>query len=213
MGEFAVGQPVTRFEDPRLLRGGGRYVDDLAFANMAFGHVLRSPHAHARLGAIDIEAAKNAPGVIALLTHADWAASGFGDLPTASGRKKRDGSPMHRPPFPALAKDRVRYVGDPIAFVVAETQAQAQDAAELIGVDYEPLPAVTSTSEASAPGAPLVWDDCKDNICFIHLEGDKAKTGRRLCEGRSCRGPPLRHQPRHGRDHGDARLHRRLRPR
>src|SRR5215211_512998 len=131
MGEFALGQPVSRFEDPRLLRGGGRYVDDYVLPGMAFGFVLRSPHAHAQIRSIDVEAAKAAPGVLAVLTGADWQASGFGDLPVPGGMKRRDGSPMYRSPYPALVKERVRWVGDYVAFVVAETYRQAQDAAEL----------------------------------------------------------------------------------
>jgi aerobic carbon-monoxide dehydrogenase large subunit len=176
MGEFALGQPVPRFEDPRLVRGGGRYVDDFVVAGMTFGYVLRSPHAHARIRAIDTTAARAAPGVLAVLTGADWQASGFGDLPVPGGFKRRDGSPMYRPRYPALVKDRVRWVGDYVAFVVAETYRQAQDAAELIAVDYEALPAVVSTAEAAAPNAPRVWDDCPNNICFVTLEGDKAAT-------------------------------------
>src|SRR6202030_587816 len=174
MGEFALGQAVPRFEDPRLLRGGGRYVDDMVLPRMAFGHVLRSPHAHARIRSIDTTSAKTAPGVLAVLTGADWEASGWGDLPTASGNKRRDGSPAYRPRFPALVKDRVRWVGDYVAFVVAETKHQAADAAELIEVEYEPLPAVASTEAALTPGASLVWDDCPGNICFVHEVGDKA---------------------------------------
>ena len=176
MGEFALGQAVPRFEDPRLVRGAGRYVDDIVLPGMAFGYVLRSPHAHAKIRAIDVGAAKAAPGVLAVLTGADWQASGFGDLPVPGGFKRRDGSPMYRPPYPALVKDRVRWAGDYVAFVVAETYRQAQDAAELITVDYEPLPAITSTAEAAAPDAPRVWDECAQNICFIALEGDRAKT-------------------------------------
>src|SRR6266851_5038733 len=174
MGDYAIGQSVPRFEDVRLVRGGGRYVDDMALPGMAFGHVLRSPHPHARIRSIDTAKAKAAPGVLAVLTGADWAASGFGDLPVPGGFKRRDGSPMYRPKYPALVKDRVRWVGDYVAFVVAETRHQAADAAELIEVDYEPLPAVVSTGDAAAPDAPLVYDDCKDNICFVHIDGDKA---------------------------------------
>src|SRR3984957_2955524 len=133
MGEFALGQAVPRFEDPRLVRGGGRYVDDIVLPGMAFGHVLRSPHAHARIRAIDTAKAKAAPGVLAVLTGADWAASGFGDLPVAGGMKLRDGSPMYRPKYPALVKDRVRWGGDYVAFVVGETKHQAAEAAELTG--------------------------------------------------------------------------------
>jgi aerobic carbon-monoxide dehydrogenase large subunit len=176
MGEFAIGQGVPRFEDPRLVRGEGRYVGDIDLPGMAFGHVLRSPHAHARIRAIDVNQAKAAPGVLAVLTGADWQASGFGDLPVPGGLKRRDGAPLYRPPFPALVKDRARWVGDYVAFVVAETIHQAMDAAELIAVDYEVLPAITAAADAVAPGVPLVWDDCPNNICFVQLEGDKAAT-------------------------------------
>jgi len=174
--KFGIGQPVSRFEDPRLIRGGGRYVDDMALPGMAFGYVLRSPHAHAKISSIDVTAAKAAPGVLAVLTGADWRACGWGDLPVPGGHKRRDGSPMYRPRYPALVWDRVRWVGDYVAFVVAETWAQAADAAELVVVDYEPLAAVVSTAEAPADGAPRVFDDCPNNICFVHLQGDKALT-------------------------------------
>ena len=174
MGEFAIGQGVSRFEDPRLVRGGGRYTDDIKLPGLVHGVVLRSPHAHAKIRSIDITAAKTAPGVLAVLTSADIKAAGYGDLPVPGGLKRRDGSPMYRPRYPILAEDRVRWVGDSVAFVVAETVAQALDAAEMISVDYEELPAVTSTAEAPKPGAPRVWDDCPDNICFVELIGDKA---------------------------------------
>jgi carbon-monoxide dehydrogenase large subunit len=114
--------------------------------------------------------------VLAVLTSADIKAAGYGDLPVPGGLKRRDGSPMYRPRYPILAEDRVRWVGDCVAFVVAETVAQAFDAAEMIAVDYEELPAVTSTADAPKPGAPRVWDDCPDNICFVELIGDKAAT-------------------------------------
>jgi aerobic carbon-monoxide dehydrogenase large subunit len=176
MGEFAIGQGVPRFEDPRLLRGGGHYVDDVVLPGMAFAHVLRSPHSHARITRIDTTAAKAAPGVLCVLTGEDWIKSGWGDLPVPATHKRRDGSTNFRPPYPALVKDRVRWVGDYVAFVVAETKNQAADAAELIEVDYEPLPAVVATAEAAKPGAPLVWENCKDNICFTAIHGDKAAT-------------------------------------
>ena len=176
MGEFAIGQPVPRFEDPRLVKGGGRYVADMVFPGMAFGFVLRSPHAHARIRAIDTGKAKAAPGVLAVLTGADYKASGFGDLPVPGGLKRRDGAPGYRPRYPALVEDRVRMIGDYVAFVVAETYYQAMDAAELIEVDYDPLPAIVSTGDAVAPGVPLVWDDCANNIGFVQIEGDKALT-------------------------------------
>src|SRR5947209_2880189 len=174
MGEFALGQPVPRFEDPRLLRGGGRDVDDFVLPRMVFGPVLRSPHAHARIGAIDTRAAKQMPGVLAVLTGADWQAAGWGDLPAAGGMKRPGGQPSYKPRFPALVTDWVRWVGDYVAFVVAETRHQAADAAERIEVDYQPLPSVVSNEGALAPGAPRVWDDCPDNLCFVHEVGDKA---------------------------------------
>jgi len=175
MGEFAIGQSVTRFEDPRLLKGGGRYVGDMVLPGMVFGHVLRSPHAHAHIRAINASRVSKAPGVLAILTGGDWHSSGWGDLPVPSGLKRRDGSAF-RPTYPALVKDRARFVGDYVAFVVAERYAQALDAAELIAVDYEPLPACASTAEATAPGAPRVWEGCLDNIGFVQLFGDKAAT-------------------------------------
>jgi carbon-monoxide dehydrogenase large subunit len=176
MGEFAIGQGVPRFEDPRLVRGGGKYVDDVVYPGMAFGVVLRSPHGHAKINAIGTTAAKAAPGVLAVITAADWKKGGLGELPSHGGLKRRDGSPMFKPSYPVLAEDRVRWVGDPVAFVVAETQAQAADAAELIAVDYEPLPAVVSTARAIEPDAVKVWEGCTDNISFVELIGDKAAT-------------------------------------
>ncbi|HEY6754658.1 MAG TPA: xanthine dehydrogenase family protein molybdopterin-binding subunit [Pseudolabrys sp.] len=173
MGEFAVGQGVSRFEDPRLIRGGGRYTDDIKLPGLVHAVVLRSPHAHAKIKSMDTAAAKSAPGMLAVLTAKDVKAAGYTDLPVPAGLKRRDGSPMYKPRYPILAEDRVRWVGDYVAFVVAETVAQAQDAAELIRVDYEELPAVTSTAEAPGPGAPRVWEDCADNVCFVELIGDK----------------------------------------
>ncbi|HVZ53470.1 MAG TPA: xanthine dehydrogenase family protein molybdopterin-binding subunit, partial [Pseudolabrys sp.] len=176
MGEFAIGQGVSRFEDPRLVRGGGHYVDDLKLPGMAHGVVVRAQHAHARIRAIDTAAAKAAPGVLAVLTAADVKANGYGDLPVPGGLKRRDGSASYKPRYPILADTHVRWVGDYVAFVVAETIAQAMDAAETIAVDYEELPAVTATAEAAKPSAPRVWADAPDNICFVELIGDKAAT-------------------------------------
>jgi carbon-monoxide dehydrogenase large subunit len=176
MGQYAIGQPVPRFEDPRLVKGGGRYVADMVFPGMAFGYVLRSPHAHARIRSIDTAKARTAPGVLAVLTGADYKAAGFGDLPVPGGLKRRDGIPGFRPSYPALVLDRVRMVGDYVAFVVAETYYQAVDAAELIEVDYEPLPAIVSTGDAIKPGVPLVWEDCPSNIGFVQIEGSKEAT-------------------------------------
>ncbi|MDA0656783.1 MAG: xanthine dehydrogenase family protein molybdopterin-binding subunit [Proteobacteria bacterium] len=173
-GEYGIGQSVPRYEDPRLLRGRGRYVSDMVMVNMAHGHVLRSPHAHAKILSIDTSAAKAVPGVLAVYTGEDWKNSGYGDLPNGGSAKKRDGSPMYTPPYPALVSDRVRRVGDYVAFVVAHSVNEAMDAAELIEVEYEPLPAGTSTAAAYEGSAPAVWDDNPDNICYNHQEGDKA---------------------------------------
>jgi aerobic carbon-monoxide dehydrogenase large subunit len=176
MGEFAIGQPVPRFEDPRLVKGGGRYVADMVFPGMAFGYVLRSPHAHARIRSIDTSKAKAAPGALAVLTGADYKKAGFGDLPVPGGLKRRDGAPGYKPRYPALVEDRVRMIGDYVAFVIADTYYQAVDAAELIEIDYEPLPAIVSTGDAVNAGVPLVWDDCPNNVGFIQIEGSKEAT-------------------------------------
>ncbi|MBS0534561.1 MAG: xanthine dehydrogenase family protein molybdopterin-binding subunit [Proteobacteria bacterium] len=176
MGEFAIGQGVPRFEDPRLIRGGGRYTDDVKLAGMVHGVCVRSPHAHAKVKSIDIEAAKQAPGVLAVITAADAKAHKFGDLPVPGGLKLRDGSPAPKPRYPFLVEDRVRWLGDIVAFVVAETVAQALDAAELVAVDYELLPAVTATADAMKPDAPKVWPELADNVGFVEPIGDKAKT-------------------------------------
>ena len=176
MGEYALGQPVPRFEDPRLIRGGGRYADDIAMPGMVHGVVVRSQHAHAKILKIDTARAAKAPGVLAVLTGDDWAQSGYADLPMPKGRKKRDGTPMQTGKFPALTRDKVRWVGDYVAFVVAETRLQALDAAEMVDVEYDVLPANIVTENAPKDGAPLVWDDCVNNISFVHLEGNKEAT-------------------------------------
>lgn len=176
MGKYALGQSVPRSEDPRLLRGGGRFADDWVLQGMAYGYVLRSPHPSARIDMIDTAAAKAAPGVLEVLTGIDWQASGWGNVPGDPPRRLRDGTTAYAPPFPALAADKVRYVGDPVAFVVSESRAQAQDAAELIQIEYTPLAAVTDTELAGSDAAPLVWEGAPDNIAFVHLVGDKAAT-------------------------------------
>ncbi len=174
MGEFAIGQSVPREEDPRFLTGGGEFLDDVNLRDQAWGYVLRSPHAHAKILSIDMSAAKQAPGVIAVLTGEDWAAENYGTLPCEESHKKADGSPMFQPYRGALVTDRVRLVGDYVAFVVAETRLQARDAAELIEIEYEPLPAITSIADAIAPGAEAIWPENPDNVCYTHAEGDLA---------------------------------------
>src|SRR5438093_2863858 len=170
---FGVGQSARRLEDPHLLRGLGRYSDDVTLPRQAYGAVVRSPHAHARIRALDVAAAARAPGVVTVLTGADLAADGLGNLPTDGNRKRRDGSPAFKTPRPALARERVRHVGDPVAFVVAETPAQAADAAERVVVDYEPLPAIASTAEAAQAGRPAVWDEVPDNAAFVWEAGKR----------------------------------------
>jgi aerobic carbon-monoxide dehydrogenase large subunit len=174
--KFGVGQPVPRTEDPRFLKGSGRYVADIAPANLTHGYVLRSPHAHARIKSIDVAAAKGAPGVLLVLTGKDADAAKIGILPAtppiAFGGPAKAFNALHQ----VLARQRVRHVGDPVAFVVAETLHQARDAAELIKVDYEMLPAVIVTDAAAKPGAPLVWDEAPSNIWYALERGDKAAT-------------------------------------
>ena len=175
MGEFAVGQSVPREEDPRLLTGAGEFLDDVNLRDQAWGYVLRSPHANAKILSIDTTDAEAAPGVLRVLTGADWAAENYGGLPCEDLKKTRpDGSPIYHPDCPVLVRDRVRLVGDCVAFVVAETALQARDAAEMIRVDYAPLPSVADLESAVAPGAPAVWADCPDNICFFEEKGDAA---------------------------------------
>jgi carbon-monoxide dehydrogenase large subunit len=176
MIKFGVGQPVTRLEDARLLRGHGRYQDDTNMPGQLYAVFLRSPHAHARIKSIDTSAAVSAPGVHAVYTGVDYAAERLAMPKAAMPRKKADGSPMFAPQRPALVVDRARYVGDPIAMVIADTLAQAKDAAELVEVDYDPLLSATLTADAARPDAPRVWDENPDNISHTYERGDKAKT-------------------------------------
>src|SRR5215468_1037207 len=172
MGQFGIGQPIKRFEDVRLVRGQGRFHDDVDLAGQAHAVIVRSIHAHACIRRLDATDAVRSPGVLAVFTGADTA--DLGTMKMTLKRKRPDGSPMFAPPHHGLTRGRVRYVGDPIAMVVAETLAQAEDAAEQLGIDYEPLPAVTST--ADAVGGPAVWDECPDNISNVHEVGDRAAT-------------------------------------
>jgi carbon-monoxide dehydrogenase large subunit len=176
--KFAVGQSVRRVEDPRLVQGLGRYSDDVTLPREAHAVLVRSPHAHARLRALDARAALSAPGVLAVLSGADLHADGVGDLPSDPARKRTGGVPAHATPRPALVRDRARHVGDPAALVVAETRQGAVDAAELVSLDWEALPAVASTSQAMRPGAPAVWDEVADNVAFVWEAGDAAAVER-----------------------------------
>jgi carbon-monoxide dehydrogenase large subunit len=176
--KFAVGQSVRRVEDPRLVQGFGRYADDVNMPNQAYAVVVRSPHAHAAIRSIDTSAARKARGVLAVLTGDDLAADKLGDLPTDKTRKRRDGSPAFATSRPALVRGRARHVGDPVALVVAQTIEQAVDAAELVAVDYEPLPAVAVTADAMRAGAPAVWNEVADNIAFVWEAGNQDAVAR-----------------------------------
>jgi carbon-monoxide dehydrogenase large subunit len=168
------GQAVRRKEDQRFVTGTGRYVADLNFANQAHLHILRSPHAHARLGAIDVAAARSAPGVLAVVTGAELAAAGVRTIPCLAPVKNADGTRQATPPYPLLAIERVRHVGEGVVAIVAETLEQARDAAELVSIDYDPLPSVTDTAQALADDAPKVWDS--GNLCFNWEAGDRTAT-------------------------------------
>ena len=179
-----IGQPVLRKEDLRLLRGQGRYTDDIRFAGQACAAMLRSPHAHARIAGIETAAAKAVPGAVDVLTAADLAADGIGTLPSYARiaglvdlvLENADGSPRRATVLPVIADGRVRFVGDIVAAAIAETPAAAADMAERIAVDYEPLDAVTDTAAAPGPGSPLLWDDIPGNTCIDGFFGDPDET-------------------------------------
>src|ERR1700676_717285 len=180
MGEFGIGQPVPREEDPYLVRGAARYVDDVQPYGQARAHVLRSPHAHARIVRIDAAEARTKPGVLLVLTGNDAEVLALGTLRPHTPRKRRDGTPAFTSPQPFLAREHVRYLGDPVAFVVAETLEQAKDAAEAIEVEYDMLPAVPTTEDAVKPNARAVWEACPDNQAFTHTAGDKAAVAKMI---------------------------------
>ena len=174
--QFGVGQPVPRTEDPKFLMGQGQYVDDIRLPFTAVGYVLRSPYPHARVNGINADAAKEAPGVLLVLTGADAEAQGLGTIHCHVPPMAFGGPPSPTPAHPILVRDRVRCVGDPVAFIVAETLAQAKDAAEMIEVEYEALPSVGSTREAVVADAPQVWEENAGNLWFEMDRGDAAAT-------------------------------------
>jgi carbon-monoxide dehydrogenase large subunit len=167
--KFGIGQPVPRSEDPHLVRGEGRYTDDVKLPGQVYAAIVRSRHAHGVIRAIDLEPARAMPGVLGAYASADLAA--YGTLKCNVGFKNRDGSEMKKPKRPALAADKVRFVGDPIAFVVAQTPGEARDAAEAVVVDIDPLPAVTRASEAAKPGAPQLYDEAPGNLALDYHYG------------------------------------------
>jgi carbon-monoxide dehydrogenase large subunit len=176
MLKFGVGQSATRLEDQRLLTGQGTYTSDINLDGQAYGVVMRSPYAHARISSVDTSAAKAAPGVLAVYTAADIKAAGLKSIPFVRAFDNIDGSKVFSPTRHILAVDVVRHVGYPVAFVVAETHGQAQDAAELVEVAYEPLPSITVTKRATEAGAPQVWDGAPNNVAFTWQLGDREAT-------------------------------------
>jgi carbon-monoxide dehydrogenase large subunit len=170
---FGIGQPVLRSEDPKLLRGEGRYTDDINLAGQAYAVVVRSRHAHGIIRSIDTDAARKIPGVLAVYTGADIAQ--YGPLKSNLPFKSRDGSDMKKPRRQALPSDKVRFVGDPITCVVAESLQQAKDAAEAVAVEIDPLPVVTAPAQAVRAGAPVLYDDVPGNVALDFHYGDADK--------------------------------------
>ena len=170
--QFGIGQPVRRKEDQRLVTGAGRFTDDMNLDGQAYGYVLRSPHAHARIDKIDIGVAKQAPGVLGVFTIADLDEDGVQELPVQVDVPGKGGAKMFAPTRPVLARGAVRYVGDPVVYVVAATHEQARDAAELVEIQYEDLPSVTDARVADRPGAPLLYPEHGSNLCVHWVSHD-----------------------------------------
>ncbi len=173
--KYAIGQPVSRKEDPVLLRGQGRYTDDINLPGQLYAVMVRSGHAHGIIRGIDTSGATALPGVRAVFTGADLIAAGLGPMPSGAASKNRDGSDMPKPTQPPLTTDKVRFVGDPVAVVVADTWKAARDGAEAVLVDIDPLPAVTDARAAVAPGAPQVHDATPGNVILDFHHGETAK--------------------------------------
>lgn len=173
--KFGVGQPVRRNEDVRLIQGQGQYTDDINMKGQAYAAMVKSSVAHGIIKKIDTSAAAAMPGVLAVYTGADFEKAGYGPMQPRVPFKSTDGTPMKHQQRAAMCTDKVRYVGDPIACVIAETERQAQDAAEAVVVDIDPLPAVIEARDAVKPGAPLVFEDTPNNVGLTYTYGDKEK--------------------------------------
>ena len=173
--KFGIGQPVLRQEDPTLVQGHGSYTDDVSLPGQVYMAMVRSPHAHGHILGIDTEAARAMPGVLAIYTAADLDAAGYAGLQCKLPFTSRDGSPMLKPARGSLASDRVRFVGDPVACVIAETEAQANEAAEMVVLDIDQLPAVVEARDAHLPGAPQLFDDVPGNVALDYHFGDTEK--------------------------------------
>lgn len=174
MAEQGIGASVRRTEDYRFLTGNGTYVDDMNRPKQTYAYILRSPHAHAKIKSIDLAAAQAAAGVVAIFTGKDVAADEIGGVPCAWGITSVDGTPMAEPVHPIIAADVVKHVGDQVAVIIAETYAEAKDAAELVEVDYDELDAVVTGPDAIAEGAPQVWPEAPGNVCYDWELGDSA---------------------------------------
>src|SRR5712671_6478217 len=173
LSKYGVGQPVPRTEDPVLLRGEGRYTDDLNEPGQAYAYIVRSQYAHGLLKKISIEKAAAMPGVLAIYTGKDLA--GYGTHKCIVPLVNRDGTPMKKPLRPSLTSGKVRFAGDPVACVVADTAMHAKDAAEAVELDIEPLPAAALASDAAKPGAAQLYDDVPGNIACDYHFGDSDK--------------------------------------
>ena len=173
--KYGVGQPVRRKEDDTLVRGKGKYTDDFSLPEQTYAWIVRSSHAHGIIKGIDTSAAKTMPGVLGVWTGFDLASANYNPFTCGLPLKSRDGTPLLQTNRAALMTDKVRFVGDPIAFVVAETVAQAHDAAEAVELDIDPLPAVTNAAEAAKPGAPQLYDHIPNNVALDYHYGDTAK--------------------------------------
>lgn len=180
MEKFGIGQPASRIEDQRLLTGQGCYLDDVELPGQVWAVYLRSPHANALIKQIDTDAARTAPGVLAVYTCADLKAADIGNVPCLAPVQSRDGTPCVMPPRPALADGQVRFVGDPVAMIVAESATQARDAAELVWVDYQPIDAVVNTGSTLESGSAQVWEQAANNRCFDWETGDPEATAQAL---------------------------------
>ena len=175
MAVFGKAQYIKRVEDDRLLTGTGGFTDNLTRANQAHVVLVRSPHAHAKISRIDTTEAKKAPGVVAVFTWEDMAKEGAGDFSFPAMFPNADGSKPEMTPRRSLAHEVVRYVGEAVVAIVAETHGQAQDAVELVEVDYDPLPSVSTIEDALKPGAPQVWQGAPGNLVGFNRFGDSAK--------------------------------------
>jgi len=186
----SIGHPIRRKEDARLLTGKGRFTDDFSLDGQTYAAMVRSPHPHARIVRIDSAAAKKMPGVLGVFTGADCKADGIKPIPhtpvpatqfdmklTAAG-----GGPVFAGPHMLLPADKARHVGEAVVMVVAQTRAQAMDAAEAVAVEYEELPFVVHSEDALKPGAPVVWDEIPNNVPCDTMFGDKAKTDRAFAQ-------------------------------